>query len=149
MKRKQVEAEKPAQQLALGERCGLHRIAAAASLRPEQCASKRPQELLKEQGVTCNMSRAGEVWNNSAMKSFVSSLKTERTAAGFTEVESKPAQTCSTTSRAPTTRPGLIRLWATSVRNSSRKLKMFRSMSIKPAADHPMPVLIGPGILRY
>jgi putative transposase len=32
-------------------------------------------ELLKEQG-----SRAGEVWDNSAMESFFSSLKTERTA---------------------------------------------------------------------
>ena len=27
------------------------------------------------------MSRAGEVWDNSAMKSFFSSLKTERTAS--------------------------------------------------------------------
>ena len=38
------------------------------------------QELLKEQGITCGMSRAGEVWDNPAMESFVSSLKTERTA---------------------------------------------------------------------
>nr|CBA28148.1 hypothetical protein Csp_A05830 [Curvibacter putative symbiont of Hydra magnipapillata] len=30
--------------------------------------------------MTCSMSRAGEVWENSAMESFFSSLKTERTA---------------------------------------------------------------------
>jgi putative transposase len=31
-------------------------------------------------GITCSMSRAGNVWDNSAMESFFSSLKTERTA---------------------------------------------------------------------
>ena len=38
------------------------------------------QQLLREQGITCSMSRAGEVWDNSAMESFFSSMKTERTA---------------------------------------------------------------------
>jgi putative transposase len=42
--------------------------------------SEHFQELLKEQGISCSMSRAGEVWDNSAMESFFSSLKTERTA---------------------------------------------------------------------
>ena len=42
--------------------------------------SEHFQELLKEQGITCSMSRAGTVWDNSAMESFFSSLKTERTA---------------------------------------------------------------------
>jgi putative transposase len=45
-----------------------------------QYTSEHFQQLLKEQGITCSMSRAGEVWDNSAMESFVSSLKTERTA---------------------------------------------------------------------
>ena len=36
--------------------------------------------LLTKQGIVCSMSRAGEVWDNSAMESFFSSLKTERTA---------------------------------------------------------------------
>jgi putative transposase len=36
--------------------------------------------LLREQGITCSMSRAGEVWDNSAMESFFSSLKTEKTS---------------------------------------------------------------------
>ncbi|MBY4594365.1 IS3 family transposase [Ottowia caeni] len=45
-----------------------------------QYTSEHFQKLLDEQGITCSMSRAGEVWDNSAMESFFSSLKTERTA---------------------------------------------------------------------
>ncbi len=45
-----------------------------------QYTSEHFQRLLDEQGITCSMSRAGEVWDNSAMESFFSSLKTERTA---------------------------------------------------------------------
>jgi putative transposase len=45
-----------------------------------QYTSEHFQQLLREQGITCSMSRAGEVWDNSAMESFFSSLKTERTA---------------------------------------------------------------------
>src|SRR3954447_14133553 len=45
-----------------------------------QYTSEHFQELLKEQGITCSMSRAGEVWDNSAMESFFSSMKTERVA---------------------------------------------------------------------
>jgi putative transposase len=51
-----------------------------------QYTSEHFQQLLKEQSITCSMSRAGEVWadlgfcHNSAMESFFSSLKTERTA---------------------------------------------------------------------
>ena len=45
-----------------------------------QYTSEHFQELLKAQGITCSISRANEVWDNSAMESFFSSLKTERTA---------------------------------------------------------------------
>ncbi len=45
-----------------------------------QYTSEHFQGLLREQGITCSMSRAGEVWDNSAMESFFSSLKTEKTA---------------------------------------------------------------------
>ncbi len=38
------------------------------------------QRLLADDGITCSMSRAGNVWDNSAMESLFSSLKTERTA---------------------------------------------------------------------
>jgi putative transposase len=35
---------------------------------------------MADHGVTCSMSRSGNVWDNAAMESFFSSLKTERTA---------------------------------------------------------------------
>ena len=43
-----------------------------------QYQSEQFQRLLAEHGVTCSMSRRGDVWDNSAMESFFSSLKTER-----------------------------------------------------------------------
>lgn len=43
-----------------------------------QYTSEQFQRLLAESGITCSMSRAGNVWDNSAMESFFSSLKTER-----------------------------------------------------------------------
>jgi putative transposase len=45
-----------------------------------QYTSGHFQDLLKAQGIQCSMSRAGEVWDNSAMESFFSSMKTERLA---------------------------------------------------------------------
>jgi hypothetical protein len=36
--------------------------------------------LMADHGVVCSMSRSGNVWDNAAMESFFSSLKTERTA---------------------------------------------------------------------
>lgn len=35
---------------------------------------------MTDHGVVCEMIRSGNVWDNAAMKSFFSSLKTERTA---------------------------------------------------------------------
>ena len=49
--------------------------------RGSQYTSEPFQRLLADLGVTCSMSRAGNVWDNAAMESFFSSLKTERTAA--------------------------------------------------------------------
>ena len=46
--------------------------------RGSQYASEQFQRLLADAGVSCSMSRAGNVWDNSAMESFFSSLKTER-----------------------------------------------------------------------
>jgi len=43
-----------------------------------QYQSEQFQRLLSDHGVTCSMSRQGDVWDNSAMESFFSSLKTER-----------------------------------------------------------------------
>jgi putative transposase len=35
---------------------------------------------MTDRGVICSMSRSGNVWDNAAMESFFSSLKTQRTA---------------------------------------------------------------------
>ena len=45
-----------------------------------QYTSEQFQKLMAENGVACSMSRSGNVWDNAAMESFFSSLKTERTA---------------------------------------------------------------------
>ena len=42
--------------------------------------SEQFQRLIADNGVICLMSRSGNVWDNAAMESFFSSLKTERTA---------------------------------------------------------------------
>jgi putative transposase len=48
--------------------------------RGSQYTSEQFQRLMADNGVTCSMSRSGNVWDNAAMESFFSSLKTERTA---------------------------------------------------------------------
>jgi putative transposase len=45
-----------------------------------QYTSQQFQQLLSDNGVHCSMSRSGNVWDNAAMESFFSSLKTERIA---------------------------------------------------------------------
>jgi len=46
--------------------------------RGSQYTSDQFQRLIADHGVTCSMSRSGNVWDNAAMESFFSSLKTER-----------------------------------------------------------------------
>jgi putative transposase len=48
--------------------------------RGSQYTSEQFQRLMADNGVTCSMSRSGNVWDNAAMESFFSTLKTERTA---------------------------------------------------------------------
>ena len=47
-------------------------------LESTQYSSEDFRRQLKALGVTCSMSRSGDVWDNSAMESFFSTLKTER-----------------------------------------------------------------------
>ena len=49
-------------------------------LESAQYTSEQFQKLMADHGIICSMSRSGNVWDNAAMKSFFSSLKTERTA---------------------------------------------------------------------
>jgi putative transposase len=48
--------------------------------RGSQYTSEQFQKLMADHGIICSMSRSGNVWDNAAMESFFSSLKTERTA---------------------------------------------------------------------
>ena len=53
----------------------------AASLQSRQPIHQRAfQQLMADHGIVCSMSRSGNVWDNAAMESFFSWLKTERTA---------------------------------------------------------------------
>ena len=72
--------------------------------RGSQYTSEQFQRLMADNGVVCSMSRSGNVWDNAAMESFFSSLKTERTGAKPTGREMKQEQMCSTTSSASTIR---------------------------------------------
>lgn len=45
-----------------------------------QYTSDQFRRLMDASGVVCSMSRSGNCWDNAAMESFFSSLKTERTA---------------------------------------------------------------------
>ena len=45
-----------------------------------QYTSEQFQKLMADHGITCSMSRSGNVWDYAPIKSFLSSLKTERTA---------------------------------------------------------------------
>src|SRR6476659_5012735 len=46
--------------------------------RGSQYVSEQFQRLMEDSGIICSMSRSGNVWDNAAMESFFSSLKTER-----------------------------------------------------------------------
>ena len=56
------------------------RIALRRTFKSTQYTSEQFQKLMSDHGVVCSMSRSGNVWDNAAMESFFSSLKTERTA---------------------------------------------------------------------
>lgn len=43
-----------------------------------QYTSEQFQRLMADHGITCSMSRSGNVWDKAAMESFFSSLKIER-----------------------------------------------------------------------
>jgi putative transposase len=49
-------------------------------LESAQYTSEQFQRLRADSGIVCSMSRSGNVWDNAAMESFFSPLKTERTA---------------------------------------------------------------------
>lgn len=71
-----------------------------------QYTSEQFQRLLLDCDITCSMSRAGNVWDNSAMESFFSPARSTAAVMPL-------APTCSTTSSASTIQGGAIPSWAT------------------------------------
>ena len=71
--------------------------------RGSQYTSEQFQRLLADSGVVCSMSRSGNVWDNAAMESFFSSLKTDGTVTKRTGRAIKQRQMCLTISSASTT----------------------------------------------
>lgn len=63
-----------------------------------QYKSEQFQRLMADSGVACSMSRSGNVWDNAAMESFFSSLKTERIARKIYRTRNEAKPMCSTTS---------------------------------------------------
>jgi putative transposase len=61
-------------------RCGKPDALLHHSDQGSQYTSEQFQRLMADSGIVCSMSRSGNVWDNAAMESFFSSLKTERTA---------------------------------------------------------------------
>src|SRR5580704_6225927 len=58
---------------------------------------------MADHGIVCSMSRSDNVWDNAAMESFFSSLKTERTACKICRTRDRPTPMCLITSSASTT----------------------------------------------
>jgi putative transposase len=79
---------------------------------------------MAEHGVTCSLSRSGNVWDNAAMESFFSSLKIERVPARSTARGIRPEPTCSTTSRGSITRDGDTRPSAISPMQFEQKTRL-------------------------
>jgi transposase InsO family protein len=86
-----------------------------------QYASEQFQRLMTGNGVTCSMSRSGNVWNKAAMEDFFSSLKTKRIRGRVYRTRRRAGPTCSMTSSGSTAPFAGIRPSATSARSSSKR----------------------------
>jgi putative transposase len=84
-----------------------------------QYTSDPLQRLLAEHGVVCSMSRSGSCWDNAAMESFFSSLKTERVACKTYRTCDEARADVSAMSSASTIRAGVTRRSAPSAPWSS------------------------------
>ncbi len=63
-------------------------------LESAQYSSEQFQRLMADHGAVCSMSRSGNGWDNAAMESFFSSLKTERTARKTYRTRDEARATC-------------------------------------------------------
>jgi putative transposase len=111
--------------------------------RGSQYSCEQFQQLLAVQGIVCSMSLKGDVWDNSAMESFFSSLKTERTARKVYRTRAEAKADVFDYIERSTTPTAAIPPWATSARwsprreiPSARRLNQLKILSTKPGAGH-------------
>eukprot|EP01035_Chromulina_nebulosa_P025656 gene25656-33503_t len=78
-----------------------------------QYTSEQFQRPMSDNGITCSMRRSGNVWDNAAMESFFSSMKTERTARRVYRTRDEARSEIASTTPSDGTRH-----WVTSARAS-------------------------------
>jgi hypothetical protein len=116
--------------------------------RGSQYTSEQFQLLMADNGVICSMSRSGNVWDNAAMESFFSSLKTERT--GATDILRTARQLpCNWLPRQYLTG----RSWDSDVEGPSDRVATHRACRLRggtcKAADDGWPERYSEGVLPY
>ncbi len=94
--------------------------------RGSQYASFDYQQLLREHGFICSMSRKGDCWDNSPMESFFKTLKTELVYHRHYKSRSEAKLETSNTSRFFTIVSGSIQPLVMRVLKNSRKTKRTR-----------------------
>lgn len=86
-----------------------------------QYTSKQFQRLMKDNGVTCSMSRPGNCWGNAAMESSSHPLKPSGSGGRSTDRETKPEPMCSIISRDFIIRHAGTRPWGISAPSTSNR----------------------------
>ena len=100
-----------------------------------QYTSEQFQRLMTDNGVTCSMSRSGNVWDNAAMESFFSSLKTERIARKTYRTRNQARANMFDYIDASTTRHADTRRWDISAPRTSKAKQVYPDLvSMKPGA---------------
>lgn len=89
-----------------------------------QYTNEQFQRTMGDHGITCSMSRSGNVWDNAAMESFFSSLKKERTARKSIARETTSGRLSSFTFSASTIRNAATRHWAISAPDFETKVEL-------------------------
>lgn len=84
-----------------------------------QYTSEQFQRLMADNGVTCSMSRSGNVWIMPPWRASSPRSRPSGSGRRFTARGRRRRPTCSITSNASTTRPGVTRPWVTSVLSTS------------------------------
>ena len=106
--------------------------------RGSQYSSEQFQRLMADHGVVCSMSRSGNVWDNAAIESFFSSLKTERTARKLYRTRDEArADVFDYIERFYNPKRRHSTIGYMSPMEFERQAGLFRRVSTEPGAGHP------------